>query len=213
MEELLLKERTTPSPFSVPPVPIVPRCSGGSCQDAGNHRQIAGRIGDDEVRSGLRDGGGRRRRRYGGRAAHNTACHHRRARELVPVKAGAARYRLRGTREASHPGPRRRQVIPRTDDDMDSTFLDEFELDLNAPTDSRRSPGAHEQMSPCGCPPAPEAFVLSDDEHLRTPAPSVCVPTNVSTVPAASGELREARRAFFLARQWRAHINRHEHQS
>ena len=42
------------------------RCSGGSCQDAGDYRQIAGRIGDDEVRSGLRDGGGRPRRRYGG---------------------------------------------------------------------------------------------------------------------------------------------------
>ena len=114
------------------------------------------------------------------------------------MKDRAARYGLRGTRvgEASHPGPRRRQVIPSTDDDLDSTFLDEFELDLNAPTGSRRSPGAHEQMSPCGCPTAPEAFVLSDDEHLRTPAPSVCVPTNVSTVPAASGELREARRAF-----------------
>ena len=129
--------------------------------------------------------------------AHNTACHHRRARERVPVKDRAARCGLRGTRvgEASHPGPRRRQVIPSTDDDLDSTFLDEFELDLNAPTDSRRSPRPHEQMSPC-CPTAPEAFVLSDDEHMRTPAPSVCVPTNVTTVPAASGELREARRAF-----------------
>ena len=67
---------------------------------------------------------------------------------------------------------------------------------MNALTDSRRSPGAQEQMSPCGCPPAPQAFVMSDDEHLRTPAPSVCVPTSVSTVPAASGELRVARRAF-----------------
>ena len=103
------------------------RCPGGSCQDAGDHRQIAGRIGDDDVRSGLRDGGGRRRRRYGGWAttqevsswaqhtsrsqwcsgAHNTACHHRRPRERVPVKVRAARYGLRGTRvgEASHPGP------------------------------------------------------------------------------------------------------------
>ena len=130
--------------------------------------------------------------------AHNTACHHRRARERVPVKVRAARYGLTGTRvgEASHLGPRRRQVIPSTDDDLDSTFLDEFELGLNAPTDSRRSSGAHVPLSPCGWPPAPEAFVVSVVEHLKTPAPSVCVPTNVSTVPAASGELREARRAF-----------------
>ena len=75
-------------------------------------------------------------------------------------------------------------------------FLDEFETVLNADRFSSK-PGAQEQMSPCGCPPAPEAFVMSDDEHFRTPA-SVCVPTNVSTVPAASGELGEARRAFLF---------------
>ena len=189
LEELLLKERDDAIAILSSACSHRSRCSDGSCQDAGDHRQIAGRIGDDEVRSGLGDGGGRRRRRCGGwattqkvsswaqhtsrsqwwSAAYNTACHHRRARERVPVKDRAARYGLRGTRvgEASHPGPRRRQVIPSTDDDLDSTFLDKFELDLNEPTGSCRSPGAHEQMSPCGCPTTPEAFVLSDDEHLR----------------------------------------------
>ena len=70
------------------------------------------------------------------------------------MKVRAARYGLRGTRvgEASHPGPRRRQVIPSTDDDLDSTFLDEFELDLNAPKVARmqRVCGSQRRSTPEG---------------------------------------------------------------